>query len=92
MKSGTITAIDPAGRVLIPKRIRLAAAIAPGTTLEASCEDGRIVLAPVTAPVRIERRGRFFVATPEDARTPLEQGVVEETRQRIRRERDGEPG
>jgi AbrB family looped-hinge helix DNA binding protein len=92
MKPAATTAIDSSGRVLIPKRVRAQAALSPGTPLDASYDDGRIVLVPAAAPVRIQRRGRFFVATPVGERPPLTPDVVEDTVQRIRRERDGEPG
>jgi bifunctional DNA-binding transcriptional regulator/antitoxin component of YhaV-PrlF toxin-antitoxin module len=92
MSTAIKTAVDPSGRVLIPKKLRAAAAFAPGMVLDARCEEGCIVLVPAAAPVRIQRKGRFFVATPEEGRPPLTEDVVEETLRRIRRERDAEPG
>lgn len=81
------TTMDEAGRVLIPERVRKLAALAPGTPVEATYEDGRIVLLVAPSPVRIERRGRFFVAMPEAATPPLTHDTVEATRRRLRRER-----
>ena len=59
------TAIDPSGRMLIPKKLRTAASLAPGTVLDARCEGGSIVLVPAAAPVRIDREGRFFDPPPK---------------------------
>lgn len=44
------------GQVTIPKRIRDAAGIRPGTEVSFSLEAGRIVLTPVASPVRDDRR------------------------------------
>ena len=86
------TTIDKAGRVLIPKKVRELAALASGTSVEARYEDGCIILEPAPSPVRLERRGRFFIAVPERDTPPLTHDTVEATRRRIRRDRgvDGE--
>jgi AbrB family looped-hinge helix DNA binding protein len=81
------TTIDKAGRVLIPKRVRELAALTPGTRVEARYEDGRILLEAVPVPVKLERRGRFVVAVPEQGTPPLTRGAVEATRRRVRRDR-----
>jgi AbrB family looped-hinge helix DNA binding protein len=81
------TTIDKAGRVLIPKKVRDLAALAPGTSVEARYEDGRILLEAVPSPVKVERRGRFFVAVPEQETPRLTRETVEATRRRLRRDR-----
>jgi AbrB family looped-hinge helix DNA binding protein len=81
------TTIDKAGRVLIPKKVRESAALAPGTSVEARYEDGCIILEAAPSPVRVEKRGRFFVAMPERETPPLTRDAVEATRRRIRRDR-----
>lgn len=62
------TAIDAAGRIVIPKAVRDAAGFQPGTPLEISYRDGRIEIAPAPLDVEIENRGGVAVAT---ARQPV---------------------
>jgi len=57
--------IDAAGRVVVPKALREALHLKPGTTLEISHEDGRLVLEPIPVPMRLVRRGKGLVAVPE---------------------------
>ena len=84
------TAIDSAGRVLIPKSVRVDAGLFAGMPLEVRHVDGRVVIEPAPLEVRIGRKGRFAVATPTRAVPPLEARTVEATRRRVRGERDGE--
>ena len=42
---------------------------------------------PAPLPVRLVSRGRLLVAVPKGAVPPLRPGVIEQTRQRLRRER-----
>jgi antitoxin PrlF len=44
------------GQVTIPKRIRTAAGVAPGSEVSLSPEGSKIVITPVAAPVRDDRR------------------------------------
>jgi AbrB family looped-hinge helix DNA binding protein len=44
------------GQVTIPKHIRTAAGVTPGTEVEFSLEGSRIVMTPVASPVRDDRR------------------------------------
>jgi len=44
------------GQVTIPKRIRDAAGVAPGSEVAFSLEGSRIVITPVASPVRDDRR------------------------------------
>jgi AbrB family looped-hinge helix DNA binding protein len=62
------TSIDGAGRVVVPKALRDALDLRPGTPLEIEQEDGRLVLAPQPVPMRLVRRGKGLVAVTE---TPL---------------------
>ena len=84
------TAIDRAGRVLIPKRIRERAALEPGTELDARYEGGRIVLEPRPLDVRIEKQGRFFVAEPLQAIPAMPAHVVEREIEAVRGGRGGD--
>lgn len=87
MKVSEPTTIDKSGRVLIPKKVRELAALPPGAAVEAIYEDGRIILVAASAPVQIEKRGRFFVAMPELDAPKLTHETVESTRRKVRRER-----
>jgi AbrB family looped-hinge helix DNA binding protein len=81
------TTIDEAGRLVIPKRVRDAAQLAPGAPLEVRWRDGRIEIEPAPLSVRLERRGRFVIAVPDEpVETPLEEDAVERTRRDIERE------
>ena len=56
--------IDRAGRVVVPKALRDALDLRPGTMLEVTQEDGRLVLEPTPVPMRLVRRGKGLVALP----------------------------
>lgn len=50
------------GQVTIPKHIRLAAGIAPGSEVLFSLEGSRIVITPVATSVREDRRAKLRAA------------------------------
>ena len=50
------------GQVTIPKHIRTAAGIAPGSEVNFSREGGRIVITPVSTSVKEDRRAMFKAA------------------------------
>jgi antitoxin PrlF len=50
------------GQVTIPKRIRTAAGVSPGSEVSFSLEGSRIVITPVAAPVRNDRRAALRAA------------------------------
>jgi AbrB family looped-hinge helix DNA binding protein len=79
--------IDKAGRLVIPKAIRDAMGLSPGTVLDVRCTEGRIEIEPESVPVRLVRRGRLLVAVAEGSMKPLTPEVVERTRDAIARER-----
>ncbi len=58
------TAIDSAGRLVIPKAVRDAAGIQPGTPLEIRFRDGRIEIEPTPLEVSIEDLQGVAVASP----------------------------
>jgi AbrB family looped-hinge helix DNA binding protein len=78
------TAMDSAGRLVIPKEIRRKANITPQTPLDVRWKDGRIEIEPMPLPVRLKREGRLLVAQSEDPVPPLTSEVVEETRRNVR--------
>jgi AbrB family looped-hinge helix DNA binding protein len=82
------TAIDSAGRLVIPRQIRREAGITPGMALDIRLHDGRIEIEPAPLPVKLVRRGRLLVAVPRTAVPPLHPEVVERTRRKLRRERE----
>ena len=56
------TTIDAAGRVVIPKQLRQAAALVPGQELEIIERDGRIEIEAVSAPMELVERDGFLAA------------------------------
>ncbi len=83
------TTIDAAGRLVIPSAVRKAAGIEAGMPLDVRWRDGRIEIEPAPTEVRLERRGRLLVAVPEIEVPPLSFEIVEDTRDILLRERDG---
>ena len=63
------TAIDAAGRVVIPKSLRDELGLRPGLALEIRTSDGMLVIEPIPTPVALVRRGKRVVAKPA-ARLP----------------------
>ena len=86
------TTIDAAGRLVIPLELRRAAGLKAGAALEIRLEGGGVVIEPAATPVKVERRGRFFVAVPEKALPVMDSALVDETIDRLRRERGGVRG
>ena len=60
--------IDSAGRVVIPKPIREAARLGPGTRVRFRLDAAGVLVEPEPLPVTLERRGTMVVAVP---RTPV---------------------
>jgi AbrB family looped-hinge helix DNA binding protein len=81
------TTIDRAGRLVVPKKIREAARIEPGTELEVSLVGDVIELKPLSHAVRLEERGALLVAIPAEPAGTLTQEQVNAA-QRAVRERD----
>jgi AbrB family looped-hinge helix DNA binding protein len=81
------TTMDSAGRLVIPRDIRVKANITPQTLLEVTWHDGRIEIEPVPAEVHLAKKGKLLVAQSKDNRAKLKGELVEETRRRIRNDR-----
>jgi len=82
------TTIDKAGRVVIPKEIRRAVGLSPGTELEIRVCDGRIEIEPAALPVKLVRRpGGLLVAVPLVDVAPLTNEEVSRTLDALRDER-----
>jgi AbrB family looped-hinge helix DNA binding protein len=82
--NGTKVAMDRAGRIVLPKRIRDALGLEPGVELDLLEEDGRIVLEPPAVPMRLGRRGKGVVVVPSKSlprlRTSQVRAVLESGR------------
>lgn len=77
--------MDAAGRVVIPKALRLALGFKPGQALEARALDGRLELEIAPTPMKLKRRGKGVVAVPQEKLPPLTSEQVRETLERVRR-------
>ncbi len=81
------TAIDAAGRLVIPKAVREAAGIQPGTPLDIRFRDGRIEIAPAPLEVSIDDHHGVAVASPRQPVPVLSADVVRSVRDNLRDER-----
>jgi AbrB family looped-hinge helix DNA binding protein len=79
------TAIDSAGRIVVPKRLRDALGLVPGQLLDISAEDGRLEVEISATPMALKRRGRGVVAVPDRALPTLTAAQVRETLEKTRR-------
>jgi AbrB family looped-hinge helix DNA binding protein len=80
------TTIDGAGRVVIPKQLRQAAALEPGQELEIVERNGQIVIEPVSAPMELVERNGFLAAeVPGDDAPSLTPDEVRDVLERTRR-------
>jgi AbrB family looped-hinge helix DNA binding protein len=78
------TTIDVAGRVVIPKSVRQAAHLDPGTEFEVRLVGTVIELAPVPRTVTVEKRGNLAVAVPAEGDEALTQQQVDATLDAVR--------
>ena len=76
--------IDKAGRLVVPKAVREASGLRPGTRVRFRVRDGRIEIEPVPLDVSLERRGSTVVAVPREGRPVLTAAEVEETTTSLR--------
>ncbi|MGH9341236.1 MAG: AbrB/MazE/SpoVT family DNA-binding domain-containing protein [Acidobacteriota bacterium] len=83
------TTIDKAGRLVVPKSIRKAAQLEPGTEVEVRVVERRVEIEPVPMEVSLERRGKLLVAVPRRARTKLKKEEVQATIDDVRKGRKG---
>ena len=79
------SAIDSAGRVVIPKALRDRLALGRSRAVEISERDGKIEIEPVTTPMSLVKRRGGVVAVPEGNLPPLTDDVVRATIERTRR-------
>ncbi len=77
MHSTVRVAIDDTGRLLLPKAVREAAGLRPGSPLEVTASQGHIELKRIDSEVRLIRQGRLTVAVAEDDLPPMADGEIE---------------
>jgi AbrB family looped-hinge helix DNA binding protein len=77
--------IDRAGRIVVPKPLRLALGLRPGQTLEIRAGDGRLEIEIASTPMQLRKRGRGVVAVPDAKLPPLTAEQVRDTLERVRR-------
>ena len=73
------SAIDSAGRVVIPKPLRDRLGLERGRVVEIRERDGRIEIEPAATPMSLARRAGGPVAVPEEELPPLTDEVVRAT-------------
>jgi AbrB family looped-hinge helix DNA binding protein len=78
------TTIDSGGRVVIPKRVRDVAGLQPGVEVTVEYSDGKIQIEPITRPVKMVRKGSFFVLRAPRGTPPLTIEKVNEILERVR--------
>ena len=71
--------IDRAGRLVVPKSIREAAHLQPGTRVRFQLVDGCVQIEPVPLAVTLERSGGMVVAVPSSEAPALTAESVDET-------------
>lgn len=76
--------------MVVPKSIRDAAGILPGSELTIRVADGRIEIEPAPLEVRLVKKGALTVAVPSKRVAPLTGEVVGQTIDHLRRRGSGE--
>jgi AbrB family looped-hinge helix DNA binding protein len=79
------TAIDTAGRIVVPKPLRDELGLRPGQLLDISAEDGRLEIGIAATPMALKRRGKGVVAVPDVPLPPLTSAQVREILDKTRR-------
>jgi AbrB family looped-hinge helix DNA binding protein len=80
-----MTAIDSAGRIVVPKPLRDALGLTAGQTLEITAADGRLEIVIAATPMALKKRGKGLVAVPDVPVPPLTSEQVRDAIERTRR-------
>ena len=73
------SAIDRAGRIVVPKAIREAANLRPGTEVQFRVQGGHVEIEPVPLTVTLRRRGSLVVAVPQENQPVMRAADVDKT-------------
>ena len=79
------TAIDAAGRVVIPKPLRDALGLTAGQPLEIAERDGHLEIVPAPTPMKLVDEGDGVVAVADADMPILTADMVRDTLERTRR-------
>lgn len=79
------SAIDAAGRLVIPKPLRERLGLSGGQVVEIREHDGRIEIEVAPTPMRLVGRRGKLVAVPRESLPPLTDEIVRATLERTRR-------
>jgi AbrB family looped-hinge helix DNA binding protein len=79
------TAMDSAGRIVIPKALRERLGLEPGRVVDIRERDGRIEIEPAPTPMTLVRRRGGQVAVPGSPLPPLTDEIVRATIEGTRR-------
>lgn len=79
------SAIDPAGRVVIPKELRERLGLSGPRAIDITERDGHIEIEPAVTPMSLVRRAHGLVAVPEEDLPALTDAIVRDTLERTRR-------
>lgn len=77
--------VDKAGRIILPKPLRMELQLEPGDTLEAETAGEEIILRPVRGFAALRKKRGVWVYR---AGEPLSEDVTQQTLGDVRRERD----
>ena len=79
------SAIDSAGRIVIPKELRESAGLQDPRPIEITERDGKIEIEAVPTPMSLVKRRGGVVALPKGTLPPLTDELVRATIERTRR-------
>ncbi len=79
------TTIDSAGRVVIPRDLRMRLGLSGGDPVEILERDGHLEIGIVSSAMRLEGSEHGPVAVPEEDLPPLTEEIVRSTIERSRR-------
>jgi len=79
------TTIDAAGRLVVPKALRIAMGLAPGREVDIIFTDGRLEIEVAPLEAHVEMTDGWPVIVPDDEVPPLTNALVREAIEATRR-------